>query len=1427
MNTALQMKMRPTSIILVGAILSAGLTARAVDINQTVTQTSGQNWAVTASWGTPAAVPLPGTNYITPNTFSVRTPDQSAPSTFPGDKLTINSGGTLQIKNGNGAASANLVLNGGSIKHNTGNGNGSTLTNSPIAGTLLVAADSLIGAFGGGGTKSIWVQSAVSGTGNLKIDMLFTTNVLSLSGNNSGYSGNWTNLTGRMEIWSGTTAPLGSGSVTLVNPDNSLTFNSTNDLVINNVISGLGFVRKQNSGTVVLGANNNFTGALTNQAGTLVLTGSGTQSYTMVQSNGILRVANSAALPSGFTLRVDSYNTHTGRLELSNNVTIATGLPVELGMRNNLTPAIENISGNNTISDPISISTGGGLPSRIQVDAGTTLALNGSISSGVTGTRSVGLTGDGNGVVSSTIDTGLADNFSVLKDGPGTWTLNGANSYNGNTVISNGVLKLGASASIASSAAIQISAGATLDSVLVPGGLALNYNQVLRGSGTVLGNVTTSPGAAIEVGLTNQYGTLAFNNNLILAGSETLRFDVASGTNDLLNVTGSLTLNGTTEIQIAVPAGFANNGSYRLINYSGTLQGGGSFSVTPPASRQIFTIDTATAGQVNLVVSGSPTDLVWSGDGAGNVWDVGSSANWNGQVFYQADNVTFNDAGSATPDINITTAVLPGSVTVSNTAQPYTFTGSGVTTSSTLTKRGGNVLALANVGNNFSGPINIEAGTLAIGNGGSTGDLGTGNIVNNGEFALNKSSSGNLITGNISGSGTVRVTGGGAALTLAGTNTYAGLTTIETGCQLSLFNNSALGSTNAGTVVQSGGSVRFTSLGNWTSAEPLEINGYGLASSAGALYANTVNNKVLWTGPITLGSDSQIRLANAQVTMTLANTVLGNQTALQCSPTDVTSLLTFSNTLSIGNAATLTKDGSGTVVLAGNSNLCGSTVINGGKLLIVTTNTPNIGDVTVNTGTLQVGDGGANGALPTGLISVAGAGTTLLFNSSNNFALNQDMTGAGGLTKQGAGTLVLKTNSFTGNLLAQDGLLVLSGSGAQNLTRVDNNGVLRVANSAALPAGYLVRVNTYDTFTGRLELSNNVTIATGIPIELGMRGNASPALENVGGNNTINDTIAVSTGGITPARIQVDAGTTLTLAGGINSGATGTRMLGLQGSGSGLVSGTIDNGAATSLSVTKEGSGTWTISSANTYSGSTVIQGGTLALAAGATIANTPSIQLLSNAVLNVAALAGGFTLDGAQTLKGEGTIQGNVLANGTVTPGANLGTLNFANNLTLAGSTVMELNRSAAQNADLIAAGAINFGGVLTVTNVGVDLQGGDVFNLFDGPISGTFAATNLPALSSTNLSWDLSLLQSQGVIKVASNVAPQPTILPPTLSGTNLTVQVASEAGFNYVLQATPALSPATWTDIQTNAGGGTLTFSIPVTPGNPQRFFRINVR
>jgi beta-glucanase (GH16 family) len=95
-------------------------------------------------------------------------------------------------------------------------------------------------------------------------------------------------------------------------------------------------------------------------------------------------------------------------------------------------------------------------------------------------------------------------------------------------------------------------------------------------------------------------------------------------------------------------------------------------------------------------------------------------------------------------------------------------------------------------------------------------------------------------------------------------------------------------------------------------------------------------------------------------------------------------------------------------------------------------------------------------------------------------------------------------------------------------------------------------------------------------------------------------------------------------------------------------------------------------------------------------------------------------------------------------------------------------------------------------------------------------------------------TVVSNDVMLKVAGSKALAPTIMLPTVessttSNTNIALHVtSSQTGFNYVLQVSPTLMPAIWTDIQTNAGtGGTLNFPIPITPGSQQGFFRIKIQ
>ncbi len=1398
----------------------AGPIAPAQNILQTVNETTGSSSWNSAVWGTPNAVPNVSSNYETPSGFDLRTISQTTAQSFGGNSVQIDNGGILFLKHNNSPATANLILAGGEIDYHGGPGG----TNSPLGGAMQVTANSTITSDQGGGTVNVWLLSDLSGSGNLTVSSPTNTMGVVLQGTNTSYSGNWTNTaSGIMEIVSGSSNPLGSGNVTLVNPGNSLFFNTANNTIINNMIGGAGSVYMQNAGPITLMANNTWTGPLYVQNGLMLITGTGTQGSTIISSNGILRLANSGALPSGSTLTVSPNNAQTGGLQLSNNITLATGNTISVAERTGPTVSIESLSGNNVISDEVGIYSGGTSPIDIQADAGSTLALNNQITSLVSGTRGVQFSGAGTGSVSGQIANGSATTVTVYMNGSGTWTLNAANAYSGNTIISNGVLQLGPSGSISTSPGIYLQPTGTLDASPVSGGLTLYGTQTLGGNGKVLGNVTTSSGAIIQVGFTNQYGQqLTLSNSLTLGGGETIQYIFSSTTNNVLNVNGSLTLDGTTTIQIFLPSEIASLGTNRLINYSGTPLGGGSFSLsTPVGTSQNFAIDTSVPGEVNLIVTGTPVGLVWSGDGSADLWDVNNTANWNNQtaVFNNGDYVTFNDSGSATPDINVTTPVAPGTFSISNTAEAYTFDGSGIDVIGNFVKLGTNVVTFTSSGNDFSGPISIQAGTLSVGNGGTTGSIGTGSITNNGQLIFNNSSNVYIMNSPVSGTGSIQLTGGGVIYNVAASNSYTGGTVICTNCQFNVQNNYALGATNTPVLIQPGGRVGFTTLGNWTVNEPIQVNGYGVSGLPGALYANTIGNRAALTGPLWINSPSQIRIVNSNVWLTVSNTFIGANQTLECTANDSSCLVNFQNTFSLGSdpvLAALTKDGAGTMILGGSSNLCGSISINAGTLEITTTNPPQTGAVTVNSGTLQLGSGLADGSLPSGAIGLAGSGTLLAINSSNTFVLNTQLTGLGGLSLINYGKLVINSsNTFQGNITTGAGTPVAGG-------------IILLSNSFGLGDGTVNK--TVTLIHASLQMNGGIDVPAAISFQTSSGNSLADTnagvvdvIHNLAGTNTIEGSIS-PTGGANNSTYASDSGL-LVLNGTVSPNATG-RTIFLAGNGSGVINGSINNNGSDIPALTMIGPGIWTLNNNNNYSGNTLIQGGTLVLGSGASITGTPTIQLTSGGTLNVSAVSGGFAVGGSQTLAGIGSISGDVTVDGAINPGP-LGTMVFTNSLTLAGTTTMELNRTNVQNADLISAGSLALGGTLTVTNLGGALQLEDSFQLFSGTLSGSFAATNLPTLAS-NLVWDVSLLNSQGIIKVASSSAPVPMISQLGRTGTNLTMQVASQAGFNYVLEAAPQLVvPVTWTPVQTNAGGGTLTFTIPIEPANAQQFYRISVQ
>ncbi|HEY9510751.1 MAG TPA: autotransporter-associated beta strand repeat-containing protein, partial [Verrucomicrobiae bacterium] len=335
----------------------------------------------------------------------------------------------------------------------------------------------------------------------------------------------------------------------------------------------------------------------------------------------------------------------------------------------------------------------------------------------------------------------------LVKSGFGRLTLAGTNNYFGDTIVSNGTLALTVSGSISNSAVVNVETNGLLD-VTQTGEWLVSTNQMIAGSGSVIGNTFLDGGGKIAPGNIGRAGTLTFSNDLALNGNAALIFDLAptnaigGGTNDLLEVAGTLSLAGSNTFKVNALGGeLVSPGTYTVVQY-GSLSGSATnLTYANPLTRYQVSADDSVPGELRLHVSGNPLPIVWQGDGLGNVWSVAGASNWLNDAtldqYYQFDSVTFDDSGSSSPAISLIGMLTPGEVTVAS-SKNYNFSGSGkLSGGMALNKSGSGMLTLDTV-NDFTGSIQISGGVLkpvtsaALGNGDSISVQSTGTLDLNG-----------------------------------------------------------------------------------------------------------------------------------------------------------------------------------------------------------------------------------------------------------------------------------------------------------------------------------------------------------------------------------------------------------------------------------------------------------------------------------------------------------------------------------------------------------------------------------------------------------------------------------------------------------------------------------------------------------------------
>lgn len=203
----------------------------------------------------------------------------------------------------------------------------------------------------------------------------------------------------------------------------------------------------------------------------------------------------------------------------------------------------------------------------------------------------------------------------------------------------------------------------------------------------------------------------------------------------------------------------------------------------------------------------------------------------------------------------------------------------------------------------------------------------------------------------------------------------------------------------------------------------------------------------------------------------------------------------------------------------------------------------------------------------------------------------------------------------------------------------------------------------------------------------------------------------------------------------------------------------------------------------NAAAGNTDIANGAFFLTNSQTI-SSPVITVAPDAMLDVSGRTDStLTVNSGQNLFVNGTVKGNVTNNanasifgagaitgylyyngGTLSPGSGAGTIgaltiNGTVDMTLGGTTFMELNKAnaSATHDTLVINGNVGYGGTLTVKNLGPALAAGDSFQLFvvKGSRFQNFAATNLPALDA-GLEWSNALSKEGKISVVAGQPAP-----------------------------------------------------------------------
>ncbi len=1093
-------------------------------------------------------------------------------------------------------------------------------------------------------------------------------------------------------------AITGTGSFN--KPDNSGVLIVNRDINISGISGGIGLQSNGGSqtfnGNVILGTGSEFRvgGNITTNLNSATLTvpgglrfwtgttniaiGSGTvgvlrmqestnNNHTINHTAGNLTVTNDIRLGHWAGTTANVYNISAGSLNQPDTATSATSevqanLFIGIDGTGNL-----NISGTGVVNTSSLVINGRGGTTQ------DTLNLTGGrLNIGKWGIRNPGtaIVNLGGGVLGASADWSSSTPMNLTGTGGNVTinTLDSVNSTTARTVTLSGALSGAGGFTKTGAGTLVLTGGGSFSGTATATAGTVYFGSTAWSAATV----ASSAGAVIQPGIPATAASVSVRSLTLNGGNPTFRANYnggAYGDRFLVSGTDAFNVDSPTAMTVIPGSDLFAGDRIPLIDYNGTIGGAAGFDgLTATAAgnpHYILSLENDTVNTVvNVVIEGLDS-VLWKGDVNGT-WDVNTTANWetlsnaSPSNFYDLDSVRFTDIGAATPNVTLAGTINPSSVQFDAEAN-YTLQGDPITGSGTFQKFNTGTVTLLN-NNTYIGAVTINAGTVRVGNGGTTGALGgAGNITigSAGTLEINRSDAQTLSRAT-TGAGTVAQNGTGNLSLSASLSTNlvvnAGTVT-ATGGGFSanrMEGNGVVTINAAGTLVVPAGAAHAFGGDNVNMTESFVINGGTLTLNQEQYFIQLSLNGG------TINGASEMRASNSatawSVTGTSASTVacrvsqVGNA---NWNVSDATSSPAADLTLSgnVTNAGSLVKTGVGTLTLTGADNsYTGGTAVNGGVLEAA-----------------SVADVASAGRIGTGYLGIAndatfrytgtGAETTArnlwIDTGSQNKTIDVvsetaslTFSGTDGninkpFTKAGLGALTLVDSIVTdGAVTVTAGRLTLTGDNTHTGTTTINGGTLQIGSGGATGT------------MGSGAVVNNAALVL-------LRDSALAIAGDISGTGTLTQQ---GTGVTTLTGSNTYEGATLISAGSLEIGSGGTA--GTLGSGAvtnnaSLIFNrsdalTVANAISGTGTLTKNAGGTLTLTGSNTYEGATTVAAGTL-------LANNTSGSATGTSSVSVSA---GAVLGGTGSISGTVT----VLSSATIDPGVTVGQLTTGA-LALAGS--------------------------------------------------------------------------------------------------------------------------------------------------------------